>query len=177
MKLHHTLLIPLLVVAATISGCKEEPKIEYVNVGENWESLYKLRQHDNAFEVTGQVKSSYKIKERIEMVATSAEKGNLWIVQVDPNDNLTLLFPNKLTPNTKIDAGETRSLPGEQAEWEIFADKPTGKSVVAFIVTSKNTTLGTVLHGKAKDAFPKALELMRDDPAWGIDVKVVDIFE
>ena len=160
----------LLMTVAGISACKEE---KYVHVGPKWDALHKLTPPEDTFQVrvSGNVKA--KLGENLSFRITSGKDGKLWIVQVDPQDELTLLFPNENVSDNTISARKSLSVPPRGAEWSIEASEPAGRSVVAFVITTGPIDIRDVLSEK-KD-ISKALRLVNESGEWGIGKLVIDI--
>ena len=164
-----------------ITACKEEgpapqpprTRTEYIHVGPNWASLHNLKASEKTFNVSVMGKETYKKGESIVLTVTSSKAGKLWVVQVDPQDRVTMLFPNDRSPDNQIKANTPVSIPPEGATWEVEAGEPLGKSAMAFIVTTGNTDLSHVLG--AQKSMPKALNLVEAAPSWGIGKMVIDV--
>ena len=103
-------------------------------------------------------------------------QGRLWILQVDPNDEVSLIFPNALAQDNQISANSWKKIPAEGTNWSIEAMKPTGVSVLAFIVTAPGTDLSSVFNGQPEE-MDKALRIVENSPAWGLAKQVIDIKE
>lgn len=163
-------------VLCLISGCNDEnssSNVEYVHVGPNWDAVHNLPPSDKTFKV--KIKTSQKIKEgeTLKFSVNSEKKGELWIVQVDPEDRVTLLYPNEADKNNTIEKTAWVSIPADDKDYEIAAGKPYGKSTIAVIVTTRHTDLDDVL-GAMKN-MSKALVLLETEPSWGIGHVVVDV--
>ncbi len=159
-----------LILALGLVGCATQ---QYVHVGENWAALNNLEPSGNVFRVMAWGPETIQVGEQINFRILSAEPGRLWVVQVDPEDNLSLLFPNDLSRNNTINDNVEVHIPPADAAYSIEASEPAGRSVVAFIVTQGSTDLNEALT--QKDGLAKALELVRDDPAWGLRKLVIDV--
>lgn len=159
--------------ALFLFGCMEQ-ETAYVHVGPNWNHIQKLEASKNPVKVTASVKQNYLVGDAISVEVTSAEKGNLWVVYVDPNDEVALLYPNDHVKDNAINAGETKIIPTKDTGWEIQAAEPVGQSIVAFIVTTNGADLRDVL-GKKKDGMEKALTLIKKDATWGISKHVINV--
>jgi hypothetical protein len=160
----------MLVVAISISACQS---VEYIPVGPNWDELNRLKASDKTFNVTATVKDSYKLGDRIDFLVNSEQDGKLWIVRVDPNDEVSMLFPHDYAKDNKIKANENLQIPSNGASWHLEASKPLGKSIVAFIVTTGDTSLSDVINNQK--SMPKALRLVESSPQWGIYKRVIDV--
>ncbi len=146
----------------------------YVHVGPNWDSIHKLKPSEKTFKVAAYGQNSVRLGERVKFSVTSAKSGRLWVVRVDPNDEIGLLFPNDVSGTNWIDAGKTVSVPPAGESWDILADRPLGLSTVAFIVTDPDTDLSDVLGG-SNATMAKAISFVKTRPSWGITHIVVDV--
>jgi len=160
----------LLMIVAGISACKEE---KYVHVGPKWDALHKLTPPEDSFRVRVSGDERAKLGEDLSFRVTSDKDGKLWIVQVDPRDELTLLFPNERMRDNTISAYKSVVIPPKEADWRIEAGEPAGKSVIAFVVTTGDIDIRDVLSEK-KD-ISKALRLVNESGEWGIEKLVIDI--
>jgi hypothetical protein len=148
-------------------------KTEYVHVGPNWGALQKLEPSETPVRVTVHARSPVKFGDRLELHARSERAGRLWVVQVDSEDQLDLLFPNEASPDNAIEAGREVRIPPADATWTIEASEPAGLSLVAAIVTTGDADLSAVL-GDEKSAA-KALVIVENGPAWGLARTVVEV--
>ncbi len=169
-------LLPLLVITL-LSACNEEQdSTQYVHIGPNWAALHAIQPSSKTFDVQIEAKNTAILGDTLALKVKSEQAGKLWILQVDPNDEVSLIFPNALTPNHAIAAGQWMTIPAPGSSWSIEAMKPSGVSVIAFIVTSPNTDLNDVFNGQANE-MDKALRLVENAPAWGLAKQVIDIKE
>jgi hypothetical protein len=162
------LLIFFIITALTVIGCKEE----YVRVGSNWDALYNLKAPEKSFKVKVKGKEKVKIGDALTFTVTSEKNGKLWVVQVDSDDETTLLIPNDKMTDNRVFAGSEITIPPKGVNWGIEAGEPRGKSVVAFIVTTGDADIGDVLSQR-KDVS-KAIRLVSDAGEWGIHKLVIE---
>jgi hypothetical protein len=148
---------------------------EYVHVGPNWAALNELEPSEKTFDVKISGADQLEIGDRLEVKVTSKKKGRLWLVRVDPDDDVTLLFPNRMDQDNEIPAGVPVRIPDTDDSWSLEASDPLGKSVLAAIVTTGDADLDDVLENQ-KSVY-KALRLVEELPAWGIAKKVIDVSE
>lgn len=165
-----TILVLALFVFMGATACKEE---KYIHVGPNWAALNDLKPSDKTFGVDARGERDLKLGDEITFTVTSTKAGKLWVVQVDPKDRVTLLFPNEQAKENALSANKPFNVPPKDANWDITAGEPAGKSIVAFIVTTGGTDLQDVL-GQQKN-MTKALRLVERTPAWGLEKVVVDV--
>lgn len=153
-----------------LSACSTK----YVHVGPNWDSIHTLKASEKTFTVQAQGTTKAALGETVEFFVTSEKSGRLWVVKVDPDDDIALLFPNSVSGTNWIDAGKLVSVPPTGEGWDIVAAEPTGLSTIAFIVTDPDTDLGDVLNGQ--DAtMSKAFAFLKTRSSWAIDHLVVEI--
>ncbi len=170
MKRYIIVSLILFVIVGGITSCKQE---EYVHVGSNWDALHKLKAPENTFNVRVSGVKKAKLGDDLSFKVTSDKSGKLWIVQADPGDELTILFPNEKMHDNTISAGKSVQVPPKDADWSIEASEPAGKSIVAFVVTTGDINIADVLSGE-KD-MSKALRIVDKSDEWGIEKMVVDI--
>ncbi len=105
------------VISATLlSGCNDT---EYLHVGPNWDALWNLEQQAGSVKVTARAGSSYALGEHMDFKVRSNRDGYLWVVQVDPNDEVSQLFPNDAMTDNAINANQELMLPPVTANWAI----------------------------------------------------------
>lgn len=153
------------------AGCA---KTQYVHVGANWNAVHNLKESEKGFRVVVEGPVVANLGDDLSFTVTSEKSGRLWVVRVDPNDALGMLFPNQLSGTNWIDAGKIVHLPGKNAQYAIATEKPKGVSTIAFIVTDPDTDLSAVLTGQ-QASMEKALSIVRTMPSWGISHLVVDV--
>lgn len=161
-----------LMLSFFISGCNED---RYIHVGPNWEAIHTLEPSDKHFNVELKAKQHLVSKDCLSFKIKSEKSGKLWLVQVGPDDTITLLFPNELSKENKIQANQWMSVPAGHEDYEIQAEAPFGKSTIAAIVTTNNLGLEDVLS--VKNDMKKALVLIDTAPQWGIAHNVIDVKE
>ena len=164
--------IAVLVSLSMLTAC-QQPKTEFIHVGPNWAAVNDLKPSDKTFDVSVRGKQSYAVGDEVELKVTSKEAGQLWIVRVDPNDEVGLIYPNDFVESNDIAANKAMEIPGEEANWSIAASEPVGKSVVAVIVTTGNTDLRDVFDQKG--SMSKALQIVEAAPSWGLSKHVIDV--
>jgi len=159
-----------MVVLFSLSACSTK----YVHVGPNWDSIHSLKASEKTFAVHAQGTTTAALGEVVKFSVRSEKSGRLWVVKVDPDDDIALLFPNAVSGSNWIDAGQQLTVPPAGEDWDIVAAEPTGFSTVAFIVTDQDTDLGDVFN--EQDAtMNKAFAFLKTRSSWGIDHIVVAI--
>lgn len=165
--------IPMLLLTLVLGACDDDIK-EYVHVGPNWAALHEIKSSEKTFSVEIDAASSAILGDKIVLKVKSEQAGKLWILQVDPNDEVSLVYPNAISKNNQIAADNWQQIPAEGSNWSIEAMKPTGVSVLAFIVTSPGTDLSSVFNGQPKE-MDKALRIVEKTAAWGLAKQVINI--
>lgn len=160
----------ILITAVLVNGCQT---VEYVHVGPNWDELNNIKSSKKTFKVKATLKDKLKLGDKLEFEINSEQTGKLWIVRVDPNDEVQMLFPHDHAKDNTINANKSMNIPSKTARWHLEASKPVGKSIVAFIVTTGDTSLADVIN--KQKSMPKALRLVESSPQWGIDKHVIDV--
>ncbi len=168
--------VALLSLGLLLAGCNET----YVPVGSNWNRLHQLKPDSETFLVNGEhagFGNQYKIGEPIKLSITSERSGQLWVVAVDPKDQIELIYPNHKDSNNHIRAGQKVSLPAADAKWDFAVDGPAGPMLIAYIVTTGDTRVEDVLGAVDDKDMDKAIRLVDRRGAWGIARQVVNVKE
>lgn len=170
MKNFKTLFL-ILALGISLTACKEP---EYIHVGSNWDALQKVEADKGGFKVESRAGSNYKLGERMDFSVKSEKSGHLWVVQVGPDDEVTLLFPNDKSSANKIKAGKWKELTPKGSNWWFEAADPAGHNIVAFFVTTGDQDYRDILEGNGL-VIEKALRLVSDEQAWGLSKKAFNI--
>ncbi|MBU2551055.1 MAG: DUF4384 domain-containing protein [Proteobacteria bacterium] len=157
--------------ALTMTGCAGNTR--YVHVGPSWAALNDMKTSERTFRVWVWGPDRADLGDRIDFEVQSEQSGRLWVVQVDPHDELTVLWPNDKVKDNRIEAQTRVHIPPQGADWSIVAGEPAGQSVVAFIVTRGDVDLADVLP--QDDGMAKALSLVSETPNWGLIKRVIDV--
>ena len=159
-------------------GDNSSTHVEYIHVGPNWAALQKLDTKKSQFELNTSIKKVYKIGEEITMTVKSERTGKLWVVFVDPNDEVTLMFPNKQDADNTIKAKQLITLPESiDSGWAVRAGEPLGQSIVSFILTTGDVDLSQVLSTNNENTVSKALSMVDTSNQWAIQTHVVSVIE
>lgn len=150
------------------------PNKQYIHVGPNWAALDAMQPSSRTFDVNFESQESAVLGDSISFKVKSAQSGQLWILQVDPNDKVTLLYPNRGDSNNAIPAKRWLEIPKPDSSWSIEAIPPTGQSVLAAIVTLPGTDLADVFDGQNND-MNKALRIVANSPGWGLAKRIIAI--
>ena len=161
----------LLVVLFIVTACNNEPAV--IAVGENWKAVHELKSSDKSFRVTVDGREKIGLGDALDIRVSSTKDGKLWVVRVDPDDRVDVLFPNEYSPDNTIKAYRPLSVPPKGATYSIAATEPTGHSTLACIVTTDDTNLGDVFAGQGFSS--KALAIMKRSPEWGIGRLIVEV--
>jgi hypothetical protein len=123
----------------------------YIHVGERWAALDKLTAPADAIAVQVSGPRSGAVGDKVRFKVTPRDDGYLWVVQVDNQDQVSLLFPNEEESDNQVTGGRERIIPGDA--YALVLDKPTGVHLLAFIVTSQDDGLAQVLPPRVRDAL------------------------
>jgi len=169
---HLKTLTLILIVLLAFSACNnDEPTV--IAVGPNWKAVHELKSSDKSFTVNVNGKKQIRIDDALELTINSAKKGRLWVVRVDPNDQVDVLFPNEYSRDNTIKAYQPISVPPKGANYSIAATDPVGHSTLACIVTTGDTDLGDVFSSQGFSS--KALTIIKNSPEWGIGKLIVEV--
>ncbi|GEM47303.1 caspase family protein [Deinococcus cellulosilyticus] len=127
--------------------------------------LFQQLVNKTQFKVEAQASQpSYKLGERISFKVRSSKAGYLNIIELDPNGNLVVVFPNTYNDKNQIRANEVITLPGlRYGNFDFTAIEPVGKSRVLALVTSQPLNLLTENVGNLTGLFKVMTE--QDTPA------------
>ena len=174
MKVFKKISMSLFVCVGLISLVACNDKDSYVHVGPNWDALYKLDEKKADFDIKIKLKKSYLLGDNMKLSVTSPKEGKLWIVYVDPNDKVSVMFPNKMAKDNSITANKALNIPSDDS-WAIEAVEPLGHSLIAFIVTTGDGELTDVFKQSETKGISKALRLVEATPAWAMEKHVVEV--
>lgn len=139
-------------LALLLGACDEQ----YVHVGERWAALDQLTAPADALVVQVSGPRGGAVGDQVRFTVTPRDSGYLWVVQVDSQDQVSLLFPNEAEPDNQVAGGRERVIPGEG--YQLVLDKPTGVHLLAFILTSQEDGLAPVLPAPVRDALQSDAE-------------------
>jgi hypothetical protein len=83
---------------------------------------------------------SYGLGELLVITVEVPQGGYLNVINVGPDDNATVLFPNKYHDDNKVAAGPVK-IPTEQMRFDLPAQEPKGPSLVAAFLTQEPINL------------------------------------
>ena len=96
-------------------------------------------------------KAEYRLGQTIAFTVNLPKDGYLNVVNVGPNDDALVLFPNAFQKDNKVSAGAFR-LPTEKMAFDLVAQEPLGESVtVAFLSQRKVNLYQDAVKGKDRD--------------------------
>ena len=137
---------------AVVSGCatmdQGHNNSSNTTAGGNVTALDALKQPEKdgiKVEVEANAGGNYHIGDPIRFKINSSKEGKLWIVVVNSENNAELLFPHGDNSVNTISAGQEYLFPPRGSQQELYADKPVGKSALAFIVTGKDVDLSDIV--------------------------------
>jgi len=166
-----------LLLAFVLVACSQDK--QYVNVGPNWAALHNAKPSKDSFPVELKAADHAKLGDNLALSIHSWRDGYLWLVQVDPNDTLSVLYPNQLSDDNRIAADQWQSIPRKGQNWNIEAMKPTGDCILMAIVTTTPGDINTVLDAlkNPQGSTEKSLRVVSGDAAWGMAKHIITIEE
>lgn len=168
-----TIILLTAVIMAFCALCSISCTKEFIHVGPNWNAVHNMTPEKDSFYVKASGRQKAKLGEELTFSIKSEKTGKLWIVQVDPEDDTSIIFPNEEMKDNRISAKKTLSVPPEDAKWSIIAQEPKGRSVLAFIVTLGDTDIEDILS-QAREESSKSLGIGKKS-GWSVKKLVVDI--
>ena len=95
-----------------------------------------LKRKDNRSISPGK-KGDMKIGESVVFFFKADTGGYLTIVDIQPDGNVVILFPNEMSPDNKIRGNRVYAIPSKNDEYEITVSKPAGTDTVVAFFTKK----------------------------------------
>jgi metacaspase-1 len=144
-------------------------------------------QTSGAFEVQlGANQYIFEDGELLEVAVESARDGYLYLFDVNADEEVTQLLPNRFSPMNRITAGGTRQVPTKSDTYQFRAGKPFGRSTVVAVVTTtpweqadalKLPTGFEPLEDRKKDGLRSLLRALQDGSSatWASQRIVVEI--
>jgi TolB-like protein len=103
---------------------------------EKLEKLVSIKPDQSSFNVKVWTdKEEYQIGEKIVFSVESEKSGYLTLLDVDPNGNINVLFPNKFHQDNFIRAGVTYNVPSKDYKFALDVRGPSGLERVKAIIT------------------------------------------
>jgi TolB-like protein len=123
---------------------------------EHLEKLVAEKPHKSSFNVyTWTDKKDYEIDEKIVFYVKSDKNGYLTMLDVGPNGDITVIFPNKFHRDNLIRAGVTYQVPSPNYGFEFDVRGPAGLERIKAIVTLNNISLLKLDLDKGFHSFKK----------------------
>ena len=118
------------------------------NYKEHLEKLVAAKPLDSSFDVRVwtdkkeyEVRDNFIEKEKIIFYIKSQKNGYLTMLDVSPNGNITVIFPNKFRRDNFIEAGVTHQVPSPDYGFEFEVTGPAGLERIKAIVTLNKVSL------------------------------------
>ena len=109
---------------------------------EKLEKLVAIKPEQSSFNVRVWTnKEEYQIGEKIIFSVESKQNGYLTLLDVDPNGNINIIFPNKFHQENFIRAGETYSVPSKEYNFALDVRGPSGLERIKAIITLDDIAL------------------------------------
>ncbi|BBK41856.1 hypothetical protein STVA_18760 [Allostella vacuolata] len=87
-------------------------------------------------------KFAYRVGEELSLLVTPEKNCNLTLVGIDPENRATVLFPNALEQEVRLDAGRARFLPGSDSRVRLSIMGPPGRHTLHALCRPRETVLG-----------------------------------
>ena len=107
----------------------------------NWLALNRLQAPAGSFSVWAEGDQQVKIEESVRFRVVSSQTGRLWVLQVDPEDRFSLIYPNRWARNNQLVSHQPLVLPEKGSAWNLTAGRAAGRNMIAFIVTTDEMDL------------------------------------
>lgn len=103
-----------------------------------------------AVRITGEKEARMKLGDTVVFTFKANRDGYVTLVDLQPSGDVVVLYPNDMTPDNRVTAGQTYSIPGPKDTFEITVSEPVGRdTVVAFFTEAKVAWLDrTKLEGE-----------------------------
>lgn len=164
-------LLAALMLAMT--GCQQRGE---VHMGPNWNALSRLDAREAAFGVDGDATSPVRLGEPIRFEVVSDEPGYLWVLSVDADDALVIVYPNREASDNRVAANQARYIPAADEDWSVEAVEPVGDNLVVFLVTGIEVDLQGAIDDASADRGGEAvMEMIAEQRFWGGGTQVVEI--
>jgi len=109
---------------------------------EHLEKLVAAKPLDSSFDVRVWTdKKEYEVKEKIIFYIKSQKNSYLTMLDVSPNGNITVIFPNKFHRDNFIESGVTYQVPSPHYGFEFSVTGPAGLERIKAIVTLNKVSL------------------------------------
>ncbi len=109
---------------------------------EHLEKLVAAKPLDSSFDVRVWTdKKEYEVKEKIIFYIKSQKNSYLTMLDVNPNGNITVIFPNKFHRDNFIESGVTYQVPSPDYGFEFKVTGPAGLERIKAIVTLNKVSL------------------------------------
>ena len=173
-----TLSLLLGLVVLGLIGCQQKPEKETSTsqieiIGKpNRAAIENLKSTNDQFQVVVTGQSKLKLGDEMAFQVSSSQTGRLWMVQVDPNDEVTFLFPNTAGQDNRILGNKPVKIPPASSDWVIEASEPKGKSLVAAVITAEKFDLYKNMGTKSTQSLADILSNAQD---WGVGRMVVTV--
>ena len=131
-----------------------------------------LKSTNDQFRVELTGKAKLNLGDEMVFQVSSSQTGRLWMVQVDPNDEVTFLFPNMPEQDNRIMGNKPVQIPPASADWVIEAGEPKGESLVAAVVTAEKFDLYKNMGTKSTKKLADILSNAQD---WGVGRMVITV--
>lgn len=178
-------------VATTVVGVPPQPSLAASQQaalapdGPNRLNMLAIGNPPAGFAITAVLQGQYRLGDTLQFRVTSERSGYLHIVQVDSQDQVTVLLPNAAVLDNRIEAGRQLVFPAPGSPLKVQAQEPVGESLLAFVVTSQalatNQLLPELFRPDGSSNSGRGLQLIDSGTAalgqasWSIAKYTIDV--
>ena len=110
------------------------------STGEYWQHMTVLADNYGNLDIRAD-KSTYQLSETIRFSFNVPIDGYLNIINVDVNDHATVVFPNSINTNNRVQAGTTFSSDPNSLGFRFYGAEPLGQSLTVAVITKEPLNL------------------------------------
>ncbi len=104
------------------------------------------------------------------------QNGRLWLLIVEPDNSISLIYPNKNAMDNTVIAKQWISIPAKEADWRIVAAAPGGISQLIAILTPPDIDLeADLLALNNASQLSDIHETLNALETWGIQTKTITV--
>lgn len=130
---------------STLASAKPVARASFQVRGPRWARLEALQvKLGRSLPVTAN-RSEFEPGEALVLTTELPKSGHLLVVQVDAEDHMTVLYPNRLAPKSKVEAGSIQ-IPSKDARFDLVASPPRGDAQVV-VLLAPAPLLSLILEG------------------------------
>lgn len=168
--------VSLMILALAVSGCETAAHNVREDSG-NIAALEALKQPAGGgfkVEVEANAGGVYHAGDPIRFKIKSSQAGKLWIIAVNSENQAQLLFPQGEGNENTLNAGQEYQFPPRDSAQNLYADKPLGKTSLAFIVTGAEAVLDDIVSLRDGQLHNVSFG---SDTQWGINKLAINVVQ